>query len=48
MHPPAAKKQKGADNQLIASTLYPEPQLKILKPLKLHSIENPLISIITY
>ena len=28
--------------------LYPEPQLKILNPLKWHSIENPLISLITY
>ena len=26
----------------------PEPQLKILNPLKWHSIENPLISLITY
>lgn len=28
--------------------LYPEPQLKILNRLKWHSIENPLISLITY
>ena len=27
---------------------YPEPQLKILKRLKWHLIENPLISLITY
>ena len=34
--------------RLTLSFLYPEPQLKILKRLKWHLIENPLISLITY
>ncbi len=46
--PPQEKTKKGAAIQLIASTLYPEPQLKILNPLKWHSIENPLILLIIY
>jgi hypothetical protein len=47
-HTTPRKNKKGAAIQLIASTLYPEPQLKILNLLKWHSIENPLIMLIIY
>ena len=44
--------KEGVVNQIFTTPFifawYPEPQLKILKPLKLHSIENPLISLITH